>query len=161
MGVEAAVGGQADGGDEHSVLGFEPGQGRVVADEALLDRDPRPGLCYRHTGTWRVEQPIGCVRGMQVVVEHAVQRPGAVGLAIACAGLLDRVGAQQVMAGEPARRMLGEQVRQGQLPQQHAGLCDGQSGCAGRGRGGDIRPGTHAQQPEHPGGRLAQVPDGP
>jgi hypothetical protein len=49
------------------------------------------------------------------------------------------------VAGIPARCVLGDQVRAGQLGQRLAGSRERQPGQAGGGGGGDIRAGMHAQ----------------
>ena len=71
--------------------------------------------------------------------------------------MLGGVGAQQVVEGEPPGNLLGHQVRGRQLGQGPVRRLSRDSGQASRGGLGDIRPGVQAQQPEHPGGRLAEA----
>jgi hypothetical protein len=65
-------------------------------------------------------------------------------------GSLRGVRAQQVMTGEPAGRMFGEQVSPGQLGQERGRPIRGRPGQAGHRRVADVRPRLYAQQPEQP-----------
>jgi hypothetical protein len=51
------------------------------------------------------------------MVEHVMQRRAAGLLALAGAGQLRGIGTQQVVEHEAARRVLGDQVRAGELGQ--------------------------------------------
>ena len=62
------------------------------------------------------------VGGVQVVVKHPARGSAAFGLGIHRGGLLGGVGAQQIVEGEPARRVLGQQVNTGEFGQCLAGL---------------------------------------
>jgi len=75
------------------------------------------------------------------VVEHLVDGRVALGPAVVGLGLFGGVGAQQIMEGEPAGGLLGEQVGPRQLGQDGPGLAQGQARQAGRGRGADGGPG--------------------
>ena len=61
------------------------------------------------------------------------------------------------MTAEPARRVLGEQRRPGQLRER--GARRGQRGPRERRRrgGGNVRPQVQAEQPEHPRGLIAEL----
>jgi len=55
----------------------------------------------------------GGVGSMEIVIKHSVQNGPAVGLGVQGVGEFGREGAQQVMTGVAARRVLGEHVRPG------------------------------------------------
>jgi hypothetical protein len=99
--------------------------------------------------------------GVQVVVEDAMHCSVAHVLAVARVGLLGGVGTEQVVEGVPARGVLGEQVRAGQLGQRSAGPVWRDRGQARRGGAGDIGARMQAQQPEHPRRVVAQGAVGP
>ena len=84
------------------------------------------------------------------MIKHPVRGRPPVGVAVVGVGALGSVGAQQVVEGEPARGLLGQQVRPGQLGQRGTGLAQRNPGHAGRGGSGDVWAGVQAQQPEHP-----------
>ena len=96
----------------------------------------RVGSAGWGSGPARVEQPVGGVGGVGVVVEHAGSaRLGGRRLGSSVVGQVGGVGAEQVVQGVPAGRVLGEQVGAGQLGQQPPDLGRGAAGEAGR-RGG-------------------------
>lgn len=99
--------------------------------------------------------------GVQVVIQQPVQGGPAPGVIVAGAGLLVRVGAQQVVADEPAVCVFGQQVGAGELGYRAAGLVVGQASQAGSGRDADVGAWVQAQQAEQPRGGVAQILVGP
>ena len=160
VGVEPGGGGLVDGGQQHGMFRGEPGQGPLMVGGIFRDGSG-PARCEGDRVPMRVQQPGGGVGGVQVVVEHPVHRRVPLPVVVVGVCLLGGVGAQQVVAGVPARDVFSEQVRPGQLGQEHACLsrCDG--GEAGHGGCGEVRAGVQAQQAEQPGGVGAQGPVGP
>ena len=109
------------------------------------------GRRQRHLAARGEEPGRRRLRGPQVVVEHPAPRGVALGLAVGAGRQLGRVGAQQVVAAEPARRVLGQQRGAGQLGQRGPRLRQRAApirlAAAG---GGDVRTRVQAEQPEHP-----------
>jgi hypothetical protein len=95
------------------------------------------------------------------VVEDPAQGGVQVSFPVNGPGLLGSVGAQQIMAGEPAGDVLFEQAAAGQLGQRTA--CAGQRdpAQAGGGQIGNVWTRMHAEQPEQPCRGLAQTLIGP
>ncbi len=153
VGVPGRIG-AINGGEQHHVLGGEPGQ-RLLMVARYLRRDTglRRGESDQVLG--RVKQLVGGMRVMQVVVEDPVDRRVPVAVGVDLAGLPGSVGAQQVVAGVPARTALADQVRPGELSQQGPDVSQGQAREAGRGWGGDVGSGMQAEQPEQ--ARLAGI----
>src|SRR4051794_29409822 len=95
--------------------------------------------------------------GVQIVVEQPGQRGVVVLGGVVGGGEVGGVGPQQVVEGEPAGDVLGEQVRSGQLAKCFSRLVQGYVGQMSGGRQGDIGAGVQPEEPEHPCGRGAQV----
>ncbi len=83
--------------------------------------------------------------GLDIVVEQSGPGRALLVLGVMRAGLLGRVGAQQVMERVAARCMLGQQVRAGQASQQPAGLAHRDCCELGGGMHGNVRAGMQAQ----------------
>jgi hypothetical protein len=66
----------------------------------------------------RLDQHRGTVGSVQVMVREAPDRGRASRRPVVRPGLLDGVGAEQVVTGVPAGLVLADQVRPGQLGQQ-------------------------------------------
>jgi hypothetical protein len=111
--------GLVDGVMQRAVLHAEPGERGVVGAGTgeLLGRHAVKRRRQPHLVARRVQTDRGRVRGPQVMVEQPPDGQVALGLAQRGRGELGRVGAQQVVAAEPARRFLGEQRGPGQLGQ--------------------------------------------
>jgi len=159
-GAVARVGGELDSSEQHGVLGAEPGH-RALGRAGLARADPR--LSWRHGGRLevRIDQHRCVPGGVQVVVEEAMHGRVPDLLAVVRLGLLGGIGAEQVVEGVAAGRLLGEQVRAGQLGQRRAGPVRLDRGEAGRGGEADVRPRVQAQQPEQPRRGGAQRAVGP
>jgi hypothetical protein len=102
----AVVGGELNGGEQHGVLGTEPGH-RLLGRAGLGRADP--GLS-RHQGgrlEMRLDQAYRVAGGVQVVVEEAVHGRVPDLLAVLHLSLLGGVGAEQVVKGIPPGRVLG------------------------------------------------------
>ena len=85
------------------------------------------------------------------------RRPALFG-AVHRVGQLGGVPPQQIVEGEPADPVLGDQVGLGQFGQLGPHRGRGQPGQAGRRGGAAVRPGVQAEQPEQPGRGRAQLP---
>jgi hypothetical protein len=130
VGVEPRSGRDGHGREQDLPLGLEPGQRlRVIGGLPGSGAGAGRGKDHRLLG-W-LQQEGGAGGGVQVVVEHSSDGGIALGLVGCLVGLLGGVGAQQVMEGVPARNVLGDQVRAGQLAQQAADIGPGSSGEAG------------------------------
>ena len=89
------------------MLGLEPGQGAlVIGKELRSDTGPQHGDVDRLTR--RAQQEGGAVGSVQVVAKEPADRGLALGFAVAVAGLVGGVGAEQVVEGIPAGSMLGD-----------------------------------------------------
>jgi hypothetical protein len=64
-----------------------------------------------------LHETVAGLRDVQIEVADPAQRRFLLGGAALAPGLVGRVGAEQVVAAEPARGVLGQQVRAGQLGQ--------------------------------------------
>src|SRR5439155_22869821 len=111
----------------------------------------RPARYERDRRQDRVQQFVGGVGGVQVVVENPVG--GVVARLRGVGGVreLARVRPQQVVQGIAARDVLGEQVGTDEFGQQRAYPLDRYRREAGRGGRGEVRPGVQPEQPEQPG----------
>jgi hypothetical protein len=109
----------------------------------------------------RLDQHRRVAGGVQVVVEEAIHGRVPDRLAVVRLGLLSGVGAEQVVEGVAAGRVLGKQVRAGQLGQRRTGLIRLDRGEAGCGGEAYVRPRVQAQQPEQPRRGGAQRAVGP
>ena len=128
------------------MLDRQPGRRvRLVGD--VLGCAARPGRGQRQVGrvAERVQEPVGGVRGVQVVVDDPAGRLPAFLLGVVRAGEVGGVGAQQVVHGVPAAEPLRRQVGADQLGQQryHLGRRDARE--AGGGRRGEIGAGMVAE----------------
>src|SRR4029453_15524033 len=112
-------------------------------------------------GAWGVEESVGGVGGVEVVVEEAVGGGVALRVGVVGVGEVGGVGAEQVVQGVAAGGVLGDQVRAGEFGQQPARFARGLAGEAGRGGGGDVGAGVQAEQPEQPGRRWGEGGVGP
>ena len=83
----------------------------------------------------------GRVSRVQVMIEHPAGGRTPLSLAVGRLRQLVGVGAEQVVAGEPAGSVLGQQVCPGQLAESAASLVQRQAGRAGCGSGADVRAG--------------------
>src|ERR1035437_5677844 len=140
MGIEAGLQGPPGGGHQYPALGSEPGQGlRGVTDmlrlRARLERRQRD----RPAGGMQLQ--CGRVSRVQVMIEHPAGGRTPLSLAVGRLRQLSGVGAEQVVAEEPAGSMLGQQVCPGQLAESAASLVQRQAGRAGCGSGADVRAG--------------------
>jgi hypothetical protein len=103
----------------------------------------------------------GSLRGVQVVIQHPLSCRVLVGAGVMVAGLRSGIGAEQVVEGEPARDVLGDEVGVGQAGQHQPCVCERDGGQAGGCGRGDAGPGVQAEQPEQPRRRVAELPAGP
>ncbi|GAA2875949.1 hypothetical protein GCM10020220_076820 [Nonomuraea rubra] len=139
----------------------EPGQALLAVADAGHDH-ARPRLRQvQRDAVQQLQQAVAEVGAVQVVVEQPVQ-----GLAALVPGVVQQrqllgVRAEQVVPAVAPGGGLGRQVRAGQLGQQAAGLPYGDPGEAGGGRGGELRRGQQAPQPEQARGLRAERPVGP
>src|SRR5262249_52295719 len=115
--VEAGPRRQPGRRDQYRALDVEPRERRLFAGEPL-GRGTGPGRGYRDRVARREQQQGGGTRGVQVVVEHPVG--GRVPL-VTVARVLGGVRPQQVVYHVPARGVLAQQVRGGQLAQRVPG----------------------------------------
>jgi hypothetical protein len=106
VGVEPGGGGVVDGGQQDSVLDGEPGQRLLMVGERFgcytgLRRDEGDRVSSR------IQQPVGGVRGVQVVVKHTAD--GGVALLVGVSvGEFCGISAEQVVEGVPAGGRLDE-----------------------------------------------------
>ncbi|MDQ0936197.1 hypothetical protein QFZ49_006172 [Streptomyces turgidiscabies] len=98
------------------------------------------------------QQGVGRVRGVQIVVEHAVHGHAPDVVTVVPGDQFGGVGAQQVVEGVPAGHMFGEQVSANQLGQQDTGARQRYVGQRGDRRQGGVGAGVQPQQAEEPGG---------
>src|SRR5262249_53843860 len=105
VGVEPGHGGLVDGGQQHGVLQREPVQGLLVVG-GVLRGDVGCGRGEGDRVRGRVQQSVGGVRGVQVVVEDADGGGVALLVGIDAVGERGGVGAQQVVEGIPAGNVL-------------------------------------------------------
>src|SRR5262249_46203001 len=91
MGVEPGRGGLVDGGQQHGVLNGEPVQGLLVVG-GLLWGDVGCGRGEGDRVPGRVQQPVGGVRGVQVVVEDAGGGGAALLVGVGAVGQVGGVG---------------------------------------------------------------------
>ena len=120
--VEACLQGPRRRGHQDLVLGVEPGQSLPRHRPMCSGVDAGLGRGQRDRPAGGVQRSATRVRGVQVVVEHPAHGRVPLGLAVGRLGQLGGVGAEQVMAREPAGGVLGQQVRPGQLAQPAARL---------------------------------------
>ena len=146
---------------EHDrALGVEPGQGLGPAGEFFRHR-ARLGRRQVDRLTNPVDLQRPGVRGMQVVGQAAAYGGGPLRLGVHRFRLLEGVGAEQIVEREPAWLVLGHHVGPGQLAQRGGRVRAGHPGQAGCRGDRDVRPRMQPEQPEHAGGRLAQLLIGP
>ncbi len=103
---------------------------------------------YRHPAPERVQQPVGLVGGVQVVVEEPADRLPLHGRRVVSRGAHGRVSADEVVEPELAARGRGQQVM---VEQDADGLLRLGEGAAAQGRRrvqADLSAGAHAQPPE-------------
>jgi hypothetical protein len=134
-------------GEQDGVFGGEPVHRLPLVGQLLLD-DSGPGLREGDAVAGRVQQPVGGVRGVQVVVEHAMGGGVELRVGVVATGEVGRVGVQQVVQGVPVRRVLSEEVRLGQLGQLGQQMFDAVGRDGGEARGGgrrDVGAGVVAQ----------------
>jgi hypothetical protein len=116
-----------------------PVQSLLMGSQVEDDRS-RPGSRELDWVPPGVEQASGVGGRVEVVVEQAVHGGAPVG--IGRVRELGGVGPQEVVHGVPAGRVVRDQVGGGQLSQQGPRLGLRDSGEAGRGRRGYVRPGV-------------------
>ena len=160
MGIEAGLQRPPGGGHQHPVLGLEPGQGLLGVADALRLRTRRERDQHERAVDGTHLQR-GRVSRVQVMIKHPADGRTPLGLAVGRLRQLGGVGAEQVMTGEPAGNVLGQQVRPGQLDEPAASLVQRQAGHAGRGSGADIRACVQPEQPEQPRRRRIELLVGP
>lgn len=150
--------GEGDHGEQHAVLGLEPGHRLPVTGDRLGDHAGRWGIQGQGHLGW-LDHQRRRVRGMQVVVEESVG--GMPRLVRAAASQVDGVGAEQVVQGVTSMRVLGDQVSA--CERVHVpvggGLVGG--GQAGRGWHADVGSRVQAEQPEQPCGVRSELVVGP
>ena len=160
MRIEAGLQRPPGGGHQHQALGLEPGQGLPgVADALRLHARLERGQRERPAGGTQLQRRR--VSRVQVMIKHPAGGRAPLGLAIGRLRQLSGVGAEQVVAGEPAGNVLGQQVRPGQLAEPAASLVRRQAGHAGRGSGADVRAGMQPEQPEQPRRSRVELLVGP
>lgn len=149
------VHGQAYRGEQHLALGGEPGRGRfAVGERPGDDAGGGPGRVDR--AAVRAEAHGRGVGGGQVVVEEAYHGGAPLLVRLVGPGQLGGVHPQQVVHCPATRPAGGDEVRAGQVGQRPADLARRAGGQADGGVEGDVRAGVQAQEPEQPGGRLAE-----
>ena len=109
MGIEARLQRPRGGGHQHPVLGPEPGQGLPGGTDVLRLR-ARLGRGQRDRPAGGMQPQRRGVGRVQVMIEHPAGGRAPLGLAVGRLRQLGGVGAEQVVAPEPAARMLGQQV---------------------------------------------------
>jgi hypothetical protein len=155
-GILARGNGVTGHGQQHLVLGLEPGHRPGIAGY-VFGGYPGIGLGQRDRLALREHHRARGVCRVQVMAEH----PARGGLSLRVGGdELGGVGAQQVVAGEPAGLRFSQQAGPVQLGQRGPGPGRGHPGQAGGRRAGHIRARMRPEQPEHPGGRRAEPPVG-
>ena len=160
MGIEAGLQCPSGGGHQHPALGLEPGQGLPgVADALRLRARLERGQHGRAAGETQLQR--GRVSRVQVMIKHPAGGRTPLSLAVGRLRQLSSVGAEQVMGGEPAGNVLGQQVCPGQLAEPAASFVQWQAGHAGRGSGADVRAGVQPEQPEQPRRRRIELLVGP
>ena len=137
----------------------QPGQRGRLAAERLRGHDAARGLPRSSSSPPGVEHPVRPVRGVQVVVEHAMDGLAPLA-ALAQCRLLGGVGPQQVVERVPAWRALDESAALVRSRSAARASASGTPARRRRGRRADVGPGVQPEQPEHPRGGLRQVPVG-
>src|SRR2546423_9755576 len=135
-----------DNGQQYRAFGGEPVEGLLTVAEAFRGDT---GL-YRGEGEPvpdGVEQSVGDVCAVQVVVEDAVGCGVALAVGVGGVREVDGVGTQQVMKDVPAGGVFDDQVGPVQFGQQRPGLRQRECGHAGRGGCGEVRAGVQADEP--------------
>jgi hypothetical protein len=129
--VESAGDSLLHGGEQHLVLGGEPRE-CLLAICDVLGADIRPVREHGDRVSRRVQQLVGGVRAVQVVVERPAYRLAP---SDGCVdpGQFGGVRAHQVVHGEPPGQMFGDQMRMVQLGEQSPGARQRCPGHAGRG----------------------------
>jgi hypothetical protein len=118
---EAAVSGERDHAKQHRVLGLGPGPGLLIGAGVLGQRS-RLGRRQGNRGPGRIQPQGHRVRGVQIVVEHAVGGRLALLRRLLRLGSLPCIGAQQVVRSEAAGRGLRDDAGAHQFRQQRARL---------------------------------------
>ena len=141
VGTEADCCGLLDAAENGLVLRAEPAERFVVVRRA---RGSDAGLGYREDDRVpvRIEQSVGGVGGVEVVVEHPVDGFPALLFGIGHGDLLDREGAQQVVWAVSTSGVLVDQMVPGKAGQERSDVRRGKAGEACCGRCGDVRSGV-------------------
>jgi hypothetical protein len=145
----------SDDGQDGAVSGGQPGVGLLVVAD-VVRRDAVGGRRQDERVPAGLADHRGAVPGVQVVVEVPALGGGSLGGGVVRLDQLLRVAAQQVVELVAAGRVLGEQVRLGQLGERPVRLRGRQAGETG-GRGPpDVRARVQAEQPEQARGGRGQ-----
>jgi len=112
--VKPGVGGLRYSREHYCVLSLKPDQRLPIIREVFRYHPKLRGGQGESIAGWMQKQG-RAVRGVQVVVQYPVHGRASLGVTIHGVGVVDSVGAQQVMEGEPAWGMLGDHPRVGQL----------------------------------------------
>src|SRR5215469_1086670 len=105
--VEPGALGDGDDGQQHVMLGFEPGQCLPVIGERLRSR-AMAGWGKRKRTAGRVQRRGGGTAGVQVVVEDPTGGRVPLSFTVVLAAFGEGVGAQQVVEGITAGDVLGD-----------------------------------------------------